>query len=272
MTHETEIPSIQPPEKVREFRKSFRRGWTMRGVLLLLVGVAGVMMPFFSSFATVMTLAVMLGMAGISYAVSVFQSGTTRERLWDLLGAVVFLVAAFALFSRPLQGMAYVTLAVGIAFIAEGIVRGFWSATRRPEGWGWLVASSVASVILGGLILGQWPESGMYAVGTLMGLNFIFAAVACFVVASAMPKADAPMFDKVSDMASEFVEGARRRAEDLGDSISPQTHPPAPPRSERSGPTERSMDRPPQRPGVAGPSPHKPPPPPTLDDDDDFDE
>ena len=61
-------------------------------------------------------------------------------------------------------------------FIADGIVTIYQGIKRKPqEGWGWVVFSGVSSLVLGGLLAYQWPMSGTYAVGILVGIRLLFA-------------------------------------------------------------------------------------------------
>jgi hypothetical protein len=44
---------------------------------------------------------------------------------------------------------------------------------RSAEGWGWLLFSGIVSMTLGGLIIGQWPVSGVWAVGIYVGVRML---------------------------------------------------------------------------------------------------
>jgi uncharacterized membrane protein HdeD (DUF308 family) len=45
---------------------------------------------------------------------------------------------------------------------------------RDHRGWGWLLASGILSLILGVLIWAQWPASGLWVIGLLVGIQLLF--------------------------------------------------------------------------------------------------
>ena len=53
------------------------------------------------------------------------------------------------------------------------IVAGFQA--KPIKGWGWLVFSGAVAVILGVLILRDWPGTAQWLVGLLVGIRLIFA-------------------------------------------------------------------------------------------------
>jgi uncharacterized membrane protein HdeD (DUF308 family) len=60
-------------------------------------------------------------------------------------------------------------------FLVDGIfaiiagVRG-----KGAPGWGWMIVSGIASIVLAVILWRQWPVSGTYAIGLLVGIRLIF--------------------------------------------------------------------------------------------------
>jgi DNA anti-recombination protein RmuC len=44
---------------------------------------------------------------------------------------------------------------------------------RTDEGWGWILFNGIISILLGILIIAQWPVSGLYAVGIYVGIRIM---------------------------------------------------------------------------------------------------
>jgi uncharacterized membrane protein HdeD (DUF308 family) len=41
-------------------------------------------------------------------------------------------------------------------------------------GWGWQLADGIITLALGVLVLAQWPVSGLWVIGLLIGIDLIF--------------------------------------------------------------------------------------------------
>ena len=50
----------------------------------------------------------------------------------------------------------------------------FRTASPYRRGWGWLLASGIVSVVLGWMIWAQWPASGLWVIGLLVGIQLLF--------------------------------------------------------------------------------------------------
>ena len=78
--------------------------------------------------------------------------------------------------TNPAQGLEALTTLVIAYFVVDGIftiVAGF--KLKPIPGWGWILTSGISSLVLGGLLWSQWPMSGIYAIGMLIGVRLIFA-------------------------------------------------------------------------------------------------
>jgi uncharacterized membrane protein HdeD (DUF308 family) len=95
-------------------------------------------------------------------------------------------VAGVILTARPGFGLATLTLALGAYLVVDGVSSGVLAFHVRPEkGWGWMFISAALGVILGFMLLKEWPLSGLWAVGTLVGINLIFSGFSIIAVGSA---------------------------------------------------------------------------------------
>ena len=93
------------------------------------------------------------------------------------------------LFAGMLFGLAFLTLLLVGYFVVEGVSKIVVSFRYRPAaGWTWLLASGVLSLLFGWLIWSQWPVSGMWAVGVLVGLNLLGTGLALVTLASTLNK------------------------------------------------------------------------------------
>jgi len=106
---------------------------------------------------------------------------------------IVTALAGIAVIGHPLFGLAFLTLLLVGYFVAEGVWKIVVSFRYKPaRGWKGLLASGVLSLLLGLLIWSQWPVSGMWAVGVLVGVNLLGTGLALVTLASALGKSRVP--------------------------------------------------------------------------------
>ena len=96
---------------------------------------------------------------------------------WSLLSAILGLTAGALLVLSPLRGTLSIT-AVLIAFlIIEGVVSIAYAIEHRAGGsgrWGWMLASGVLDLALGGVLFAGLPGDALWALGLLIGINLVF--------------------------------------------------------------------------------------------------
>jgi uncharacterized membrane protein HdeD (DUF308 family) len=154
-------------------------GWIVAlGVFFVIAGIIALGSVFLATIVSVLWVGVMMLVAGIMEIVSAFQMKTWgRFFLWILLG-VLYAVAGFLVFDNPLLAAATLTLLLGAALIASGLVRiylAFQMQQRAP--WGWVAFSGALTTLLGIIILIHWPLSSLYVLGLFLGIDLIFAGV-----------------------------------------------------------------------------------------------
>src|SRR6202022_4809796 len=93
-----------------------------------------------------------------------------KFRFLILLG-VLYIVAGFVTFENPLLAAALLTLLLGVALVASGIMR-IILALSMKEGTPriWVILSSIITLVLGLVILAHWPFSSLFILGLFLAL------------------------------------------------------------------------------------------------------
>ncbi len=92
-----------------------------------------------------------------------------------LLWAAATLIAGLYLLIDPGQGTETLTLVLIIYFVAMGIFRLLVAARERGEnGAGWLAVNGLLSLLIGLFVGLDFPSSADWAIGLLVGIDFIF--------------------------------------------------------------------------------------------------
>lgn len=71
---------------------------------------------------------------------------------------------------------AILTFILGVVLVAGGCMRIYIAlGMKEAAPWPWIVASGVITILLGILILSQWPVSSLYILGIFLGVDLVFA-------------------------------------------------------------------------------------------------
>jgi uncharacterized membrane protein HdeD (DUF308 family) len=159
------------------------------GVALIVLGVAAVLVPAVAGSAVVIVIGFILVLAGILAIARGLKAEDSVEKAMGLILGIITGLAGIAVIGHPLFGLAFLTLLLVGYFVAEGVWKIIASLRYKPAtGWEWLLVSGVLSLMLGLLIWSQWPISGMWAVGVLVGVNLLGTGLALVALASALKK------------------------------------------------------------------------------------
>jgi uncharacterized membrane protein HdeD (DUF308 family) len=146
------------------------------GLVYLIAGCVALGSVVLATVASVFVVGIMMIVAGIAEIINAFQlKGWSKFLIWVLLGAL-YIFAGFVTFENPLLAAAVLTLVLGAALVASGLVRIFLALSMERESpWIWLLLSSLVTMLLGFLILAHWPVSGVYVLGIFLGLDLVMA-------------------------------------------------------------------------------------------------
>ena len=159
--------------EIAELRSNW--GWFLAlGIVLIVVGMRAVSMTFAAGLATVTVLGVIALVAAATEFASAIWSRRWQGVLVHLLIGALYAVFAFLILSKPGMALATLTLLVAAMFLVGGIFRVVAAVALRFPNWGWEVVSGLVSVVLGVMIWQDWPESAIWAIGLLVGIDLIF--------------------------------------------------------------------------------------------------
>lgn len=163
-------------------------GWLIfLSILLIVLGIFAVFAPVWASaFFT----AIMGWLAVISGAVMIVNSFTSKpvRGFWlNLVLGILYVIAGFYILSNIVAAVAILTLTFGILFIVEGIftiIMGFTNKTGRSMSW-LVVLNGIVTLLLGILVLNQWPSSALWLIGLYVGISLIFSGTSLLAAALA---------------------------------------------------------------------------------------
>ncbi|WP_342360946.1 HdeD family acid-resistance protein [Terrarubrum flagellatum] len=163
-------------------------GWLMAaGVILIALGAFGLVATLLFSLVSLFTFGAMMLIGGGVILVDAFRREEWKSRILVIVIGALYILAGAAIFISPISALATLTLFVGAALIATGVLRIITAFHARPMPvWIWVLVSGLLSLLLGVMILVQWPASSAWVLGTFLAIELIFQGWAYVMLAQAI--------------------------------------------------------------------------------------
>jgi uncharacterized membrane protein HdeD (DUF308 family) len=160
-------------------------GWLLAlGIIQVILGIVGLSMTAALTIATVFVYGVFLLIAGSAQIAHSFTARGWRSILLHLAIAVLYVLTGIIIVTNPLVATFAATLALGFLFTVTGVVRFIMAMQMRgSRSWGWYLLSAVISIILGIMIVIQWPLSALWVIGLFVAIELLFNGWALIMVA-----------------------------------------------------------------------------------------
>ena len=152
-------------------------GWFLAwGLALVALGVLAVVYSVSATLLSVIFFGALLTISGVVIIFDSFKSswGNWSEFFLHLGMGLLYLIAGVILIKGPVMGSITLTLILAVFYIVLGVVRTISCLTRPVSKRGWRLASSIITLLLGLLILIEWPASGLFIIGLFIGIDLIF--------------------------------------------------------------------------------------------------
>lgn len=174
---------------VGEARDSIRKasGWTLLlGTLTLLLGLAAVAMPLFTTVAATLVIGWVMVFIGFTDFIRAVTDATGNRRIVEVLLGVAYIVAGMYVLQNPAAGAAAFTLLFAGVIFFHSLVEIFMALALRPlRGWGWAMFAGVAGVVLAALIFSRFPNSVGWVIGLWIGFKLMISGWTMIAMGSA---------------------------------------------------------------------------------------
>lgn len=147
------------------------------GIFTMLLGAFSMILPMFSGFSILIAIGILVLSAGIARLFWAFQADSfVTGVLRFLLGGLTLFLGIY-LITNPTFASAMLTIIMVMYFILDGVSEIAVGIQHRKEGGGWLIFGGVISILLAIMIWAQFPFSGVWAIGILIGVKLFFAGL-----------------------------------------------------------------------------------------------
>jgi uncharacterized membrane protein HdeD (DUF308 family) len=156
----------------------------LTGIVLIVFGMIAIATPAVAGTAVVMVIGGVLLIAGVVQFIQGWRAESWSSRLPPLILGLVTALCGLGVLGHPLLGLGFLTLLLAIFFVVEGTWKIIASFSFRPApGWLFMLGSGVLGLVLGLLIWKQWPVSGLWAVGVLVGVDLLMTGISMVALA-----------------------------------------------------------------------------------------
>jgi uncharacterized membrane protein HdeD (DUF308 family) len=159
-------------------------------ILLIICGFLAILLPVEMSFGVVVVISWLLMIGGVVQFVHALRCAGIGHTLWKVAVAIIYFVTGLYFRLNPGLGIAALTLALIIFFVAQGLTDILaYLGTRKSGVSGWLLLDGVITLILGLMIWRHWPSGSLWVVGLLVGVNMIMTGTTCLMLTVAVRRA-----------------------------------------------------------------------------------
>lgn len=156
------------------------------GIGLVVLGTLALMYSFAATLFSVIYLGLFLLLFGIFEAVKSWKVQHWGNFFLHLALSFLYIVAGVFIIRDPALSAVTLTLLLAVCFVVGGLLKLFFSFSKQAPHRGWLAFDGALNVLLGILIYTQWPLSGLWIIGMLVGINIAVTGWTWIMLASAV--------------------------------------------------------------------------------------
>lgn len=166
-------------------------GWiVVLGIAEIVLGFVVLSAPLAGGVAVTMVIGVGMILGGIARLSAAFFADSFGSGALAFLWGLFVASLGFYMFTNPGVGLATLTLVLSMLFFVSGLSECVVAFQVRPaSGWGWMLAGGVVSVLLALMIWRQFPLSGIWLVGTMVGISLFVNGLSTVAVGTAARRA-----------------------------------------------------------------------------------
>jgi uncharacterized membrane protein HdeD (DUF308 family) len=164
-------PFIQ--EDIRKLKDAWL-WFTLLGASLMLLGALALGYSAFFTIASVEIIGTLMVIGGGICIGGSFLTGSWGGFFLTLLTGVLQLVTGVICIRHPGEAAIVYTLLIALFFMVGGLFRIVAALSGRFQGQGWVLINGVVTLVLGVMIWQQSPFSGLWVIGTFLGVDLLF--------------------------------------------------------------------------------------------------
>ncbi|MCX5582527.1 HdeD family acid-resistance protein [Streptomyces erythrochromogenes] len=161
----------------RQEKKKVNRSFGLMavlGVLLVLAGLVGLVYTGLATLTSMFLFGWLLLIGGVVGLVQAVQSRGSSYFWLAVIVAAINIAAGFVILRRPEASAEALTMFAALLFLTGGLFRLVGALVVRGANFGLALVQGAFGVLLGFLILSNWPGNSLYVIGTFFSLALLF--------------------------------------------------------------------------------------------------
>lgn len=150
--------------------------WITAGLLAAGAGLA-LALPFVSATLLTILLGSAAVVAGLSQLLRLTGAADLRAKIFRGLSGALYVVGGLWCLAYPIESTISLTLFLGFLLVAEGVMELSSAASGPIPARSLVLLDGIVTVVLGGMLVAEWPSDSIWAIGTLFAIALGFSAV-----------------------------------------------------------------------------------------------
>ena len=154
------------------------RNMRLFGIVTLILGMLSIAAPLITGLSIVVLVGVLVLAAGLVRMAWAFRAGSFGKGLLMFAIGGLTLLCGLALVTDPILASGVLTIILAAYLVIDGVVEiAAAFQVHRSAGWLWLLVGGVLSILLGLMIWSEFPLSGAWAIGVLLGVKLLLVGM-----------------------------------------------------------------------------------------------
>ena len=167
---------MNPDSIAPGLKKAYR--WLIAwSVVVFVCGILAIILPLTFSFAIAFFIGSLAVIAGIAHFVFAFHGRNLGGFALHMLLGALYEIAAICLLVNPLLSVLSLPLILAIFLLLEGVLElALYVRLRQYHRSVWLIIDGIGTLILGMVMIRQWPPHSPEIIGVLIGISLMLSA------------------------------------------------------------------------------------------------
>jgi uncharacterized membrane protein HdeD (DUF308 family) len=172
------------------------------GIVTVIFGFVAIASPLITGVAVAVFVGFLLLGSSVAQIIHAFKSKQWGTGFWGTVIGVLGVVAGLLMIFRPIVGLVTMTMLLATYFLVDGVSEIIAAFRIKPDqGWGWVFVNGIIAIMLGFMLWRQWPISGAWAIGLLVGIHILITGWSMIILGVGARRIAGAIEDAVEDSA-----------------------------------------------------------------------